>query len=169
MPPPSTYGGQPLESSASMEQGELVKMVEDNSSVVYLSVKSMDKIADEWRELSCAPVSESEAGTTDDEMKSLPSPPKPPPPGRGASGPGNANPLDIVPRQTRRIKRKKALSLRSANRYAARPLEARAAAHDTFAGTRPSIERTSAREHVHVVCVPNEQYRDKATMERDRP
>ena len=49
--------------------------MEDNSSVVYLSVKSLHKIADEWRELSCAPVSESEAGTTDDEMKSLPSPP----------------------------------------------------------------------------------------------
>ena len=60
--------------------------MEDNSSVVYLSVKSLHKIADEWRELSCAPVSESEAGTTDDEMKSLPSPPKPPPPERSYAG-----------------------------------------------------------------------------------
>ena len=69
--------------------------------------------------------------------------------------------------RTRRIKRKETQSLRGTTRYAASPLEARAAAHDTFAGA-PG-HRTSAREHAHVCGVRAEQYRVKATMESHRP
>ena len=82
----SLYDSQLPDSSASSEQSELAKKVEESSSVVNLSVKSLQKIADEWRELSCAPVSESEAASTDDDMNSLPSPSKPPPPERSYAG-----------------------------------------------------------------------------------
>ena len=52
----SLYDSQLPDPSTSSEQSELAKMVEESSSVVNLSVKSLQKIADEWRELSCAPV-----------------------------------------------------------------------------------------------------------------
>ena len=99
----SLYGGQLLDASASMEQSELAKKVEDSSNVVFLSVKSLHKIADEWRELANAPASESEAGTTDDELKSLPSPTKPPPPERSYAGMSVKGMITTVNKKIERI------------------------------------------------------------------